>query len=62
MVCLLQLQIQSKSNIKSVVKQMNKKSTEKVKKQRKDLQTIKKGYADKELRNEKVPSYIAGGY
>ena len=51
----------SKHNV-SRVKQMNKKSTEKVKKWRKDLWTIKKGYADKEQRNEKVSSYISGGY
>ena len=42
-----------KHNI-SGVKQMNKKSTEKVKKRRKDLPTIRKGYADKEQRNEKM--------
>ena len=44
------------------VKQMNKKTTEKVKKRRKDLRTIKKDYADKEQRNKKVSSYISGGY
>lgn len=39
-----------KGNI-SRVKEMNKKSTEKVRKQRKYLGAIKKGYADKEQRN-----------
>ena len=48
-----------KHNI-SRVKQINKKSTEKVKKQRKHLRTIKKGYTDMEQRNEKVSSYIFG--
>ena len=47
-----------KHNI-SRIKQMNKNFTEKVKKRRKDLR--KKGYADKEQKNEKVSSYISGG-
>ena len=39
------------------VREMEKKSTDKVKKRRKTLRTIKKGYLDKESTKEKEPSY-----
>ena len=52
---------QIKHNI-SRVKQINKKSPEKLKKRRKDLGTTRKGYVDKEQRSEKLSSYISGGY
>ena len=42
--------------------QMNKKSTEKVKKCKENLWTTKKRYADKDPRTLKVSSYISGGY
>lgn len=44
------------------VRQMMRKSSERVKKQRKRLRTIKKGYLDKEKESEKVDSYVAGGF
>ena len=44
------------------VKQMKRKSTDVVKKQRKKLRTIKKGYIDKEKQQEKQESYIPGGF
>ena len=44
------------------VRQMTRKSSEVVKKRRKKLRAIKKGYLDNEKENEKVDSYIAGGF
>ena len=41
---------------------MTRKSSEVVKKRRKKLRAIKKGYLDNEKENEKVDSYIAGGF
>ena len=63
MVCLVQLQIQSQSNIISVeLNKWIKNPLKKWKKWRKDLRTIRKDYVDEEQRNEKVSSYISGGY
>ena len=46
----------------SRIKRMNKKSTEKVKNNRKRLRHVKKGYLDKEKEQEPVPSYSKGAY
>ena len=44
------------------VREMMRKSSEIVKKQRKRLRSIKKGYLDKEKETEKVDSYVVGGF
>ena len=43
-------------------KQMKRKSTDRVKKRRKRLRTIKKGFLDNEKELEKEDSYIPGGF
>ena len=51
----------STGNKKRII-QMNRKSSEPVKKRRKKLRGIQKGYIDTEKATEGKESYIAGGY
>ena len=44
------------------INRMQKKSSEPVKKRRKTLRSIKKGFLDKESEQENIPSYLPGGY